>query len=74
MILNLYHVMNKLEFRLLKIIIIIIIIIINKCIDGYHNRPTPTPQDKQAHSSGISQRIGFQVVEFTVVKLTEKLT
>lgn len=65
MILNLYHVMNKLEFRLLKIIIII-----NKCIDGFHHHPTPTPQDKQAHS----QRIGFQVVEFTVVKLTEKLT
>lgn len=61
--------MNKLEFRLLKIIIII-----NKCIDGFHHHPTPTPQDKQAHSSGISQRIGFQVVEFTVVKLTEKLT
>lgn len=61
--------MNKLEFRLLKIIIII-----NKCIDGFHNHPTPTPQDKQAHTSRISQRIGFQVVEFTVVKLTEKLT
>lgn len=71
MIFNFYHVMNKLEFRLLKIIIIIVI---NKCIDGFHNHPTPTPQDKQAHSSRISQRIGFQVVEFTVVKLTEKLT